>query len=363
MLLGGYMISGCAAFGTSPSKDRIESFIKSKNFNLEKRIFQNRQPQLIEEMKKNTKSWGMIKDWFKGGPNRTPEFKLPEEKPDFTKFMEGDNQLKIIWFGHSSFLVNMEGTSILVDPVFSGSVAPVSFMVKRFQKPVVELSELPEIDYILISHDHYDHLDMHTIKFFVDKKTKFIAPLGVGSHLEGWGIEKSRITEKDWWENHTVDNIEFISTPAQHFSGRDGIHNDITLWCSWVVRTKNHNIYFSGDSGYDIHFKDIGNKYGPFDLAFIESGQYNSRWEAVHLMPKNFISAYQDLKAKKYFPVHWGMFELALHEWDEPIKFLFDRHLNGDVNLIAPKIGEIINPLDSVNISTWWEQNKLASQK
>ena len=272
-----------------------------------------------------------------------------------------NSQTRFIWFGHSSFLLNMEGKIILVDPVLSDSAAPVSFLVQRFQAPVLKLEELPEIDYIIISHDHYDHLDMETVKFFADKKAEFITPLGVGEHIKSWGIEKSRVSEMDWWQETQRDQIKIIATPAQHFSGRGLVKQNHTLWASWVIQSSKHNVYFSGDTGYDIHFKDIGEKYGPFDIAFIENGQYNPQWEEVHMLPEQAAQAYFDLKAKKFFPIHWGMFELSLHSWYEPIVKISELGEKRDIDIVAPRIGEMISVNDELETANWW-QNLMPKQ-
>lgn len=353
LILIGSIFMGCADFGYRPNKTEKERFIQSKNFNSEKGTFVNRRQNVIDEMKKRTFNLKLFKEYFSKGVDRVPVEKLPEVKPSIAEFLKDSQELKVIWFGHSSFLLNMDGITILVDPVFSENAAPVSFLVKRFQKPVLELSELPGIDYIVISHDHYDHLDRKSIQFFKNKDTKFITPLGVGSHLKGWGIPTQRIYEKDWWEEEEFSGVKFIATPAQHFSGRTGIHDNETLWASWVIKSKNHNIYFSGDSGYDIHFKEIGEKLGPFDVAFIESGQYNEKWKEVHMLPVEAAKAFKDLKARKYFPVHWGMFELALHPWYEPVEKIFNLIQSPNGNIIVPKIGEIV-PLKAKFENTYW---------
>lgn len=346
---------GCSAFGTRPGKEYDSKFKASAQYNAEEKIFFNRRPNLVKEMRKEAMSMATFKEWLGGGPDRRPSKLLPEVKPDMKEFVKPSDEIKVVWFGHSTFLLNLEGKIILVDPVFSGSAAPFSFMAKRFQKPVLELSELPPIDYVVISHDHYDHLDMESIKFFKDKKTLFLAPLGVGSHMIGWGIESNRISELDWWQSHKVDGLEFVATPAQHFSGRDGFNDNTTLWASWVIKSEKHNIYFSGDSGYDTHFKEIGDKYGPFDLAFIENGQYNPKWAAVHMLPEESAKAYFDLKAKRYFPVHWGMFELSFHTWYEPIQKISEYAWDKGINLVSPRLGQIVTVNDQWKNDFWWE--------
>lgn len=356
-------MTGCSAFGTRPGKEYDEKFKTSSHYNPEEKVFFNRRQDLIKEMRKRAMSFSTFKEWFAGGQNRKPTKPLPEIKPDMNEFVKLSPDIKVVWFGHSTFLLNLEGKIILVDPVFSGSAAPFNFMVKRFQKPVLELSELPAIDYIVISHDHYDHLDMESIQFFKDKKTLFIAPLGVGSHMIGWGIPANRITELDWWQTHKQDGLEFTATPAQHFSGRDAIHDNTTLWASWVLKTEKHNIYFSGDSGYDTHFKEIGEKYGPFDLAFIENGQYNQKWKEVHMLPEESVQAFYDLKAKRYFPVHWGMFELAFHSWYEPIQKISEMAWDKGISLVSPKLGEVVEVNASYKNHFWWEAEIVSTEK
>ncbi len=348
-------LSSCASSGTEPGKEAIDKFKRSKQFNSEAEIFENRRPNIQEELKNNVGVGKVFKKILWGGVDRSPKDKLPEEKPNLSQFLKNDNELKVIWFGHSSFLLNMDGNIILVDPVFSSSASPISFMARRFQKPVLNLKDLPSIDYVLISHDHYDHLDMESIVFFKDKKATFVMPLGVGSHLKGWGISANRIIEKDWWEGITLQGIEFIATPAQHSSGRLPFLRNKTLWASWVLKTESHKIYFSGDSGYDIHFKEIGEKYGPFDVAFIETGQYHENFRAGHMFPNEGAMAYRDLKAEKYFPVHWGMFQLALHSWYDPIQKLFSLSKEMDIDLLAPKLGQIVNIKQPQTIEIWWE--------
>ncbi len=215
---------------------------------------------------------------------------------------------------------------------------------------------MPPIDYVLISHDHYDHLDRESVIFFKDKKAAFITALGVGSHMVGWGIDRKRITELDWWQKCVVPGLEFIAAPAQHFSGRGALRSNSTLWASWVLRNDKHNVYFSGDSGFDTHFKDIGDKYGPFDLAFVESGQYNEKWAEVHLLPEFFHQTYLDLRAKRYFPVHWGMFELSLHTWYDPAVRLSVLAKETGMNLVTPKLGEMVTLNDRYINNPWWTE-------
>ena len=354
VVVGGYLIFKLPAFGAVLSAEQIEQHKKSAQYRAEKSIFVNQQENVIELMRKDFSILNALYEWLKPSVAKSPEQKLPEVKPDLQSFLAPSDELKLIWLGHSTFLLNMSGTIILVDPVFGPSAAPFSFLVKRFQATTLSLEELPKIDYIVISHDHYDHLDMPTMKFFATKEVQFLVPLGIGAHLNKWGIDLSRITQMDWWQSKTVGDVEFIATPAQHFSGRSPFEENKTLWASWVIRSKLHNVYFSGDSGYNKHYKEIGDKYGPFDLAFLENGQYNVKWRAVHNLPEESVQAYFDLRAKRFLPVHWGMFVLSLHTWREPVDKLLELSKEKGVNIVTPKLGEMVTVNDNYKNTEWW---------
>lgn len=343
-------------FGSLPKPSQFEQFRKSKHFDSQAKRFLNRNQPAIDQMRRELMSFSLALQWFKAGKNRRPKGLLPQVKPQMEEFLKPSQQLKIIWFGHSSLLLNYLGKIILIDPVFAKSASPFSFLVRRFQEPVLTREELPEIDYIVISHDHYDHLDMETVQFFKKRKAQFLAPLGVGSHLTFWGIEPDRITELDWWEKITLDGLDFIAAPAQHFSGRSLRYQNSTLWASWIIQGKGLNIFFSGDTGYDIHFKEIGDKYGPFDLVFIENGQYNVKWQAVHQLPEHSVQAYFDLKAKKYFPIHWGMFVLSMHSWREPVDRLMELAKARGVDVVTPQLGEIVSLSPDYQNRIWWSE-------
>ena len=345
----------CSAFGSNPEGVHLEKIKQSPQYNTQKEMFVNRRTNLVEEMRNNFSYWKLINAYIFGKQERVPQKKLPEVSPDIAKFLQKKDTLSFIWFGHSTFIVNFGGKVILFDPVFSDYASPIQFFVKRFQDPVLKLKELPEIDYILISHDHYDHLDMETIKFYKGKKTIFITPLGVISHLKGWGIPENRLIELDWWQSISLGDIEVICTPAQHFSGRTGTNSNKTLWGSYVVRNKSNSLYFSGDSGYDTHFRDIGNKYGPFDVTFIENGQYNPMWKEVHVLPEETAQAFLDLKGKRLVPVHWGMFSLSLHDWYEPIEELEKYSKLKNIDLYTPKIGQLVILSEENIFERWWK--------
>ncbi|MCB1141458.1 MAG: MBL fold metallo-hydrolase [Leptospiraceae bacterium] len=349
-------LSNCSVYGKNPEGEDLLRIQKSPQYDSEKQSFVNRIPNVLDEMKRNSTDLALIKEFFFGSGNRVPNSKLPERKPpDLPGFLEPTDGIKFIWMGHSTLLINFQNKILMVDPVLSGSASPFSFLVKRFQPPVLSINELPEIDIVLISHDHYDHLDMETISSFRDKKTKFITPLGVGSHLVSWGITKDRIEEKDWWESLSTNDLKFTCTPAQHFSGRTGMDSGKTLWASWVIESEDKKIYFSGDSGYDIHFKEIGGKFGPIDLVFMENGQYNERWKEVHLLPRETSQAFLDVKGKVLVPIHWGMFELSLHDWYEPVEESERYASEMGIELWTPELGQVME-LEKQNIITkWWK--------
>lgn len=316
--------------------------------------FVNRRPQLMREMSSIRNTLKMMKAFLFARGQREPPHPLPEVKPDLIEFSKNDGQqLKYIWLGHSSFLVNFEGKVLLFDPVFH-TASPFSFMVRRFQKPVLAMEELPDIDAIVLSHDHYDHLDSKAMKFLAKKKMKIITTLNVGQRLKDFGISEDRIVELDWWQKHQALGLTFVAAPAQHFSGRGIFDRNKTLWCSFVIFSETHRLFFSGDSGYDIHFQDIGAKYGPFDITFMENGQYNELWRPVHMLPEEAVQAHMDVKGKLLMPVHWGMFNLSTHAWNEPVERISQAAQKNGVHLLTPKIGQIVDIDQLPDVEKWW---------
>ena len=357
-----FLLASCSQFGDNPSEDHLEKIKKSHHYNKEEERFENRIVDILDQMSEKDSFWDnpqkrIFNNFFFNSAQTVPEFKLPEvSPPNLKEFMQFTEGIKFIWLGHSTLLVNIKNIIVLIDPVFSNAASPVSFLVERFQPPVLELKDLPKIDFVLISHDHYDHLDMDTIVFFKEKDVKFIAPLGVTSHLKSWGVHESKLFETDWWGKLEFEGITFICTPAQHFSGRLGLYNNFkTLWASWIVKTESNSFFFSGDSGYDIHYKRIGDSYGPFDLAFIDSGQYNERWREVHNMPEEAAQAFLDLKGKILVPIHWGMFNLAMHDWFEPVEKSLKYAEKYGINLMTPKIGQLVSTEHKNIFEKWWK--------
>ncbi|MDO6820150.1 MBL fold metallo-hydrolase [Zobellia sp. 1_MG-2023] len=291
-------------------------------------------------------------------PNGRPKEDLKVEKLDSVQVADYRSKARLVWFGHSSFLLQMEGKNILLDPMFGMVPAPHPWLGdERFNREMpLDVQKLPTIDAVIFSHDHYDHLDYETILAIKDKTDHYFVPLGLGVHLEAWGISADKITEMDWWQEKELGNITLACTPAQHFSGRKLSNGQSTLWSSWVVKSRSENVYFSGDSGYASHFKQIGNLYGPFDLALMECGQYNELWPDIHMMPEETAQAGLDINAKKIMPIHWAGFKLALHDWKDPIRRVQKKALELKVKVIAPKIGQEIIVTDSVTTyPNWWK--------
>lgn len=337
-------------FGRNPSGARLERIKKSPNYR--DGAFQNFHP--TEVTLKSASFFKMMKDFLNKPANTVPPKPLPSVKTDLQALPA--NTPTIVWFGHSSYLIKTKGMNILVDPVFSGNASPVSFFGKSFPgSDVYQVADLPTIDLLILTHDHYDHLDYQTIIQLKSKAKSICTSLGVGAHLEHWGVDPALITELDWWENKQLaDGIELTATPARHFSGR-GLTQGKAFWSSFVLRVDGYNIFVGGDSGYDDQFKRIGEKYGPFDIALIECGQYGAEWPYIHLLPGQTATAAQDLRAKVLMPVHWGKFALAYHAWNEPIKKLVEDAAEKKLRITTPMIGEPV-VLDSVYPQQrWWD--------
>jgi L-ascorbate metabolism protein UlaG (beta-lactamase superfamily) len=341
------------SFGKLPSGDRLERVKNSPQY--KGGIFKNiKETKLLAE---GASYFGMVTKYFGKGTDREPLEKLPTIKTDL-KALPADKAV-IIWFGHSSYLISIGGKKILADPVFSERPSPVQFAGSKSYPGTMIYStdDLPDLDVVIISHDHYDHLDYGTIQKLKTKTKLFCVPLGVGEHLIHWGIVPSQIREFDWWEGEMVmPGTEVVCTPARHFSGR-GFRGNRTLWASFVLKTGGQTIFIGGDSGYDESFKKIGEKYGPFDLAMLECGQYDVQWPEIHMMPEETVQASLDLRAKAFLPVHWAKFTLALHAWKEPIQRAVKHAESLQVNIATPKIGEPIVLGETLPSTRWWDNN------
>ena len=368
IVAGTFIFLQTNVFGQSPSEKRMERIKKSPHFRDGKFNNEHFTPDLAE----GVSYWDILKSYRKKVENKEPDFILPSVKTDLKGLVSGDlksptlgqgilnpsqqsEQPKLVWFGHSSYLLFINGKTILVDPVFSGHASPVSFMIENFEgSNVYSVDDMPEIDVLIISHDHYDHLDYKTVRALKPKVKHVLTSLGTGEHLEKWGYNPNIINELDWSESITIDSVlHFTSTPARHFSGR-GLKRNQAFWSSFVLKTPTHSIFIGGDSGYDTHFKAIGEQYGPFDLAILECGQYNYFWKYIHTMPEETALAATELKAKLLLPVHWGKFRLALHPWTEPIERVTKEAERLNQPIATPMIGEVLEIGGTVPSKKWW---------
>lgn len=336
-------------FGRKPTGNRLKRILKSPNYR--DGAFHNLEPTFVTD--KNYSFWKLLKGYMFKPDDFKPLAALPSAKPDFE--MKDDSSIQITWFGHSSYLLQIGKFNILVDPVFSGYVSPVPIFGKSFHDVVYfDFSELPVIDLLIITHDHYDHLDHKTVTEIMPKVKKVVTPLGVGEHLEHWGYASWIIKELDWWEELEIyHELKITCTPSRHFSGRS-IRRNQTLWASFVLEHHDKKVFIGGDSGYGTHFKEIGEKYGLFDLAILECGQYNEAWPLIHMFPEENLKALSDLKAETLFPVHWGKFALSLHSWNEPVKRLFKAAEGRNLQILTPLTGETIKIGEKSESKHWW---------
>ncbi len=285
-----------------------------------------------------------------------PKKALPVQSITREEILNEKNDV-VYRLGHSSLLMKVSEKIILADPVFSERASPFETMgPKRFHQSPISIAELPDVDAVIISHDHYDHLDKKSIRLLDKKVKRYFVPLGVGTTLQAWGISTTKVVELDWWQTQSINNIDITATPAQHFSGRGLFDRDKTLWASWVIRSPETKLFFSGDSGYFDGFKQIGERYGPFDLTMIETGAYNELWSDIHMLPEQSVQAHIDLKGKAMLPVHNSTFDLALHDWYEPLERATSAANQNNVKLLTPVMGEKIEIHAPANYRAWWRE-------
>ena len=347
------VVSCSPQFGGKVRKAEREAFEDYPTYNAREKVFEN----LVEtDMDFNWNSfWSLLKDYTTSDSTRSPSKDITTIS--YHEFNQ-DSVPNFMWFGHSAFLIQIEGKSILIDPMLSEVPAPYDFLGSpRYSKQLpVELEELPYIDFVIISHDHYDHLDYETIIRLKEKTGKFLVPSGVGVHLKRWEIDTSKIHELYWWEDVQLEGLKFAFTPSRHFSGRGLFDRYETLWGGWIIQSKEHNVFFSGDGGYGKHYKQIGEKYGPFDFTMIECGQYDERWNDIHMMPEEAVQACLDLNTKIAMPIHWGAFTLALHSWTDPVDRFIVKANEKELMYITPSIGELVRVGVDFPKVEWWER-------
>lgn len=299
---------------------------------------------------------GILRKQLTRKKDRSPAKPLPVKAFDGDAFMQPSAKMKFVWYGHSVLLLRMNDKTILIDPMFGKTASPISaFSVKRFSEDTLNIIDsLPAIDLVLLSHDHYDHLDLPSIEKLKGKTGKFIVALGTARHLIKWGVGTDKITEMDWWDATLFEGIEIVFTPTRHFSGRGLKDRAKSLWGGWVLKTASENIYFSGDSGYGTHFKTVREKLGPFDLGFMECGQYNTHWHQIHMYPEEAVQAAKDAGVRIAMPVHWGAFALSLHKWVDPIERFVKYAAENNQQIITPTLGEVISTESYPDFRSWW---------
>jgi len=289
---------------------------------------------------------------------RAPKKPIAVEAFDKSSFLAPYDKAKFIWYGHSVVLMNIQGTIILIDPMLGPDASPIApFKTKRFSENTLGLiDDFPDIDILLLTHDHYDHLDLASIKKLKGKVDRFWVALGSKRHFVKWGVQAEKVKEFDWWDKSELNGIEITFTPTRHFAGRGVLDRNKTLWGGWAIKSSEENIYFSGDGGYGNHFKMIGEKLGPFDFGFMECGQYHELWRQIHMFPDEAVKASQDVKAKQIMPVHWAGFALALHHWKTPVEDFLTHAEQKSVDHIVPKIGEVFSANQNIDIEHWWRK-------
>ncbi|UPQ75853.1 MBL fold metallo-hydrolase [Chryseobacterium nepalense] len=348
-----FIITGQEVFGSEAKGERLIKMQRS-------RYYKNKQFQNISYTPALAEGYSMPKVMFnflfdKKDPHLKPLSRIPSIHTDL-KSLPKDQDV-FIWLGHSSYYIQTDGISFLIDPVLSSYGSPFKFFNKAFPgADVFKPEDIPAIDYLVITHDHYDHLDYPTVKAIKNRVGKVILPLGVGAHLERWGYAPQQLIEEEWETEVDLKNeIKIIFTPARHFSGRK-MRRNATLWTSYVLNTPTKKLFLGGDSGYDTHFKKIGETYGPFDYAIIENGQYNEAWKYIHALPEDVIQASIDVKARNIIPVHSSKFALALHSWNEPLKKVTSLAESKNLSVVIPMIGQPVD-LNTAehHFEKWWE--------
>ncbi|MGC3996876.1 MAG: MBL fold metallo-hydrolase [Anaeromyxobacter sp.] len=292
-----------------------------------------------------------------GDAQRSPPAPLPGDDPRPAWLTPPGSGLRVTWLGHSTLLLELDGFRLLTDPVWGERASPWRFAgPRRFQPAPVSIDALPALDAVLLSHDHYDHLDLPTIQALARRPVTFVTALGVGAHLEAWGVPPARILELDWWEDAPLHGgaLRVTAAPAQHFSGRGLRDRNATLWCSFAVATARHRVYFGGDTGPTPEHAEVGARLGPFDLAMLEVGAHHPAWGAIHLGPERALEAQARLGGPPLLPIHWGTFNLALHAWDEPVESLLAGAARSGARLLLPRLGQAVEPAAAGLPEPWW---------
>ena len=336
-------------FGGKPDAASLAKIRASEHYN--GTLFQNLEPtELITPDGKNYSTLAWLLGYFTPPEGKNPATPLPSEPLRVDKLEDG----RLVWFGHSTVLFQMAGKRLITDPVFYRAT-PLPFGGKPFPQSHPTLpADLPPLDAVLISHDHYDHLDYRAIRELDEKVGHYYVPLGVKAHLQRWGIADEKITEMDWFEAATLGDIRLTLAPARHFSGRNFINRNRTLWGSWVVQSPAYRLFYNGDSGYGAHFADIGKRFGPFDIVLMENGAYNTHWANIHMKPEQSVQAAVDVGAQTVLPIHWAKFDLSNHTWQEPIERFRKAAAKTPLTVATPYIGEVFDYREPPQ-RTWWQ--------
>ncbi|MBD2722511.1 MBL fold metallo-hydrolase [Hymenobacter armeniacus] len=360
----GTLLIGVVAFtnfspqlGGTPTRLEKQAFAKSGHYDEKKGEFVNLIP--TREMTGGSMPSVLWKFLFHKSPQAAPPGPLPMRPLDSLAIVrKTPDVVRITWFGHSASLLEIAGQNILLDPMLSVEMGPVSWATpNRYNRELVITPEkLPYIAAVLISHDHYDHLDFRTIEKIKDKVGQFYVPLGIGAHLRAWGVPRERITEMNWGDQATLPGLLLHCTPSRHFSGRGLTNRNSTMWCSWVVQAPTKRVFYTGDGGYGPHFAAIGQQYGPFDLAVVECGQYNESWADIHMKPEQSVQAARDVRAAVMLPVHWGAFTESLHAWNEPVTRATAEAARLGQVITTPHLGEPVTLGAALPQQRWWEK-------
>lgn len=346
-------IVSCTRFGASPEGERLKTIEQSPHYSNGE--FYNIEPTTV--LIEGESKWGIMWDnMVNPGENLSPEQKVPTKKTDLRQLPA--NEDSVVWLGHSSYFLKLSTLNILLDPVMSDYASPIPGVIKAFNGTSnYSVADLPDIDLLFISHDHWDHLDYNTISSLKGRVKRFIVPLGVGAHLSEWGVQPERIIERDWFGEYKIsDDVTSYIVPSRHYSGRAFSQNK-TLWGGIVFSTSKRKLFFSGDSGYGSHFKEIAKRYGPFDLVALDMGQYDPRWPDIHMTPAQAAMTAAELNTKALLPAHVARFSLAQHAWNQPLDQIITESKKYDYRILTPEIGERVR-LDDISIQAfyrWWD--------